>query len=130
MVAACEAAGVRFMVHENFRWQTPMRALKAAAAEIGKLFFARITWRSAEDVYKNQPYLATDSRFIVYDLGVHLLDLARFYLGEAEALHCLTQRVNPRIRAEDVATILLRMAGGAACVRFPGAGSRTSYQAT
>jgi predicted dehydrogenase len=116
MVAACERAGVRFMVHENFRWQTPMRALKAAAAEIGKLFFARIIWRSAEDVYKNQPYLATDPRFIVQDLGVHLLDLARFYLGEAESLFCLTQRVNPRIRAEDVATILLKMAGGAACV--------------
>src|SRR4051794_702663 len=27
MVDACRSAGVRFMVHENFRWQTPLRAL-------------------------------------------------------------------------------------------------------
>lgn len=116
MVEACEAAGVKFMVHENFRWQAPMRALKEASAGIGELFFGRITWRSAADVYTSQPYLATDPRFIIYDLGVHLLDLARFFLGEVEQLHCLTQRVNPRIRAEDVATILLKMAGGASCM--------------
>jgi predicted dehydrogenase len=30
MVAACEAAGVPLMVHENFRWQAPIRAVKAA----------------------------------------------------------------------------------------------------
>src|SRR3546814_17922291 len=39
MVAACAAAGVAMMVHENFRWQAPIRALKAVIAEgrIGKI---------------------------------------------------------------------------------------------
>jgi predicted dehydrogenase len=116
MVGACRAAGVRFMVHENFRWQAPMRALKEAAAGIGDLFFGRIVFRSAHDCYSKQPYLATDPRFIIYDLGVHLLDLARFFLGEVEALCCHARRVNPRIRAEDAATMLLRMRSGATAV--------------
>ncbi len=116
MVEACRDAGVRLMVHENFRWQAPMRRLKELSAGLGELFFARISLRSGFDVYSRQPYLATGDRFILYDLGVHLFDLARFYLGEFERLHCETRRVNPRIRAEDCATVLLRTPRGAACV--------------
>ena len=107
------ARNVTFMVHENFRWQRPMLELKKASAEIGDLFYGRISFRSAYDVYKNQPYLATDERFILYDLGVHLFDLARFFFGEADTLRCHTRRVNPNIRGEDVATALLEMQSGA-----------------
>ena len=118
MVIACRRAGVKLMVHENFRWQRPMRALKAAVAsgEIGEPFFARISFRSAWDVYTYQPYLATDDRFILYDLGIHLLDLARFFLGEVEQVYARTQRVNPNIQGEDVATILLDLERGRSCV--------------
>lgn len=116
MVKACEDAGVRLMVHENFRWQTPMRAVKAHAADIGDLFFGQVQFRSGFDVYANQPYLATDERFIIYDLGIHLLDLSRFFLGDVESLTCLTQRVNPNINGEDVATILMKMTSGATCI--------------
>ena len=111
IVAACR--NVTLMVHENFRWQRPMLELKRAAAELGELFFGRIHFRSGYDVYANQPYLATDERFIVYDLGVHLFDLTRFFFGEAQTLTCHTQRVNPKITAEDVATALLTMYSGA-----------------
>lgn len=116
MVEACRAADVRLMVHENFRWQSPLRAVAIAAREVGPLCYGRISFRSAFDVYRDQPYLADDPRFILADLGVHLLDLARFFLGEVEQLYCVIQRVNPRIRGEDTATVLLRMRSGAACV--------------
>ena len=116
MVAACVEAGVPFMVHENFRWQTPMRALKAAAGSLGELFFGQISFRSRYDVYADQPYLATDRRFILYDLGVHLLDLARFFFGDVRHLYARTQRVNPAIQGEDVATVVLAMERGATCI--------------
>jgi D-apiose dehydrogenase len=116
MVATCEAAGVRFMVHENFRWQRPMRVLREAARRIGDPFFARVYWRSAFDVFRDQPYLATDERFILADLGVHLLDLARFFMGEAETVYCRTQSVNPAVRGEDLATVTLGMKSGATCL--------------
>src|SRR3546814_15486735 len=84
MVAACAAAGVAMMVHENFRWQAPIRALKAVIDEgrIGTPFFARFAFRSGFDVYAAQPYLAEGDRFIIEDLGIHILDVARFVMGE------------------------------------------------
>lgn len=116
MVETCASAGVPFMVHENFRWQSPMIALKQASEEIGDLFFGRLSFRSAEDVFSVQPYLAQDPRFIIYDLGVHLLDIARFFMGEVAELYCQTCRVHPDIKGEDVATIMLKMSSGATCL--------------
>jgi predicted dehydrogenase len=116
MVEACRRASVPFMIHENFRWQTPMRAVQAAAETIGPRFFGRIAFRTPYDVYANQPYLAEEPRFLIADLGVHLLDLARFFFGEVATLTAQIQRVNPRIQGEDVATILLKMRSGAVCI--------------
>jgi predicted dehydrogenase len=118
MVDACASAGVALMVHENFRWQTPIQAVRRAIDEnaIGTPFWGRFSFRSAFDVYRAQPYLAEGKRFIVEDLGIHILDIARFLLGDATALSASMQRVNPRIAGEDVATILLRHEAGATSV--------------
>jgi predicted dehydrogenase len=108
-VAACEAAGVALMVHENFRWQSPIQALRARidAGAIGKPFWGRVSFRSAYDVFSGQPYLAKGERFIIEDLGIHILDIARFLFGNVARLTARTARVNPAIRGEDVATMLL-----------------------
>lgn len=118
MITACEAAGVPLMVHENFRWRHPMvQAAEAiAAGEIGAPFFGRLSCRHDYDIYANQPYLAEIERFAILDVGIHLLDLARFYFGEVESLSATTQRANPRVRGEDVATILLKHVGGATSI--------------
>lgn len=118
MVAACSAAGVPLMVHENFRFQAPLRRVRefVDAGRIGTPHFGRISFRTGHDIYAKQPYLATDPRFIIADLGIHLLDLARFYFGEVEALACRTKRVNPRIKGEDTATMLLQHRGGVVSV--------------
>jgi D-apiose dehydrogenase len=115
MVAACAKAGVPLMVHENFRWQSPLMAVKDVleAGEIGDPTYARIQFRHAYDIYANQPYLKTEPRLAIQDLGIHLLDVARYYLGEATRLHCRTQRINPAVRGEDCVTILLDHANGA-----------------
>ncbi len=116
MVQACADAGVLFMVHENFRWQRPMQAVHLAARELGPLHFGRVNFRSGYDVYADQPYLAKDDRFIIYDLCIHLLDLSRFLMGETESIYSHTQRVNPMINGEDHAAILLNLAGGGVCI--------------
>lgn len=100
-----------FMVHENFRWQYPMREIKRLLVEdtIGKPFFGRISFRTAHDVYAAQPWLIDNPRMIIVDVAVHLFDLARFFIGEPQALFADKLRVNPIIRGEDVATILLKI---------------------
>ncbi|TIV95146.1 MAG: Gfo/Idh/MocA family oxidoreductase, partial [Mesorhizobium sp.] len=106
------------MVHENFRWQSPIQAVRAAlhSGEIGTPFFGRISFRSAYDVFSGQPYLATGKRFIIEDLGIHILDIARFLLGDVSSLTARTTRVNPAIAGEDVATVLMDHEGGATSV--------------
>jgi predicted dehydrogenase len=118
IVAACAKAGVPFMVHENFRWQSPIRAAKTVidSGAIGEVFWGRVSFRSAYDVFSGQPYLAAGKRFIVEDLGIHALDIARFLLGDATAVTARTQRVNPDIAGEDVATMLLDHQGGVTSV--------------
>ncbi len=117
MVAACRDAGVPLMVHENFRWQSPMRAARRLLDEgaVGRPFFGRISWRTARDVFAVQPYLATEPHLILTDIGVHLLDLARFYFGEPRALACQTLRIRPHIAGEDAATLLLEF-DNASCI--------------
>ena len=118
MVAACEAAGVPLMVHENFRFQAPMLAVREelAGGALGRLTFARISFRTNYDVFAGQPYLALEERLILLDLGIHVLDLARVFLGEVANLSCVTQQVRPGLRGEDMATMLLRHANGATSV--------------
>ena len=114
MVAACRQNGTPFFVHENFRWQAPMRAVKQYLDDghIGTPFRARIDMISGYPVFKNQPALKELNQFILTDLGSHILDLARFVFGEAESLYCQTNQIHTDIRGEDVATVMLRMNGG------------------
>jgi predicted dehydrogenase len=109
IVAACEKAQVPLMVHENFRWQSPIQKVKAIleSGEIGEVFWGRVSFRSAYDVFSGQPYLAEGQRFIVEDLGIHALDIARFLFGDVQDVSARIKRVNPKIRGEDVATVML-----------------------
>jgi predicted dehydrogenase len=111
MVAACKQAGVPLLVHENWRWQRPIRRMKELLAEnvIGPPFRARIDMISGFPVFKNQPFLKELPQFILTDLGTHILDVARFLFGEASSLYCHTKRVHPDIKGEDVATVMMKM---------------------
>jgi D-apiose dehydrogenase len=117
MVKVCADAGIKFFIHENFRFQTPIRACKTILQEgkIGSPFKARITFCSGFPVFENQPALAELDRFIIMDLGVHILDMARYLFGEAETIYCRTQKINPEIKGEDVADILMAMQNGVSC---------------
>lgn len=115
MTATCRSAGVPFLVNENWRWQTPLRELHRviSSGQIGRVFRARLDYCNSFPVFDNQPFLKTVDRFIIADVGSHILDLARFLFGEAAALNCRTCRVHPDIKGEDVATVLLQMRNGA-----------------
>ncbi|MCX7349486.1 MAG: Gfo/Idh/MocA family oxidoreductase [Alphaproteobacteria bacterium] len=105
-------------VHENFRFASAMRAVKKILDQgtIGTPTWARLSWRTGFDVYRGQPYLAEEEKLVIQDVGIHILDLARYFLGEVAHLSCETQKRNPKIRAEDTATILMRHTSGAVSV--------------
>ena len=113
ILATAEAAGIRLMVHENFRFQTPLIELQQAMAAIGEPFFAHIAWRTGYDVVAGQPYLADVERFIILDLGIHVLDVARFLLGDVRDIYARTQRTLPGARGEAQAAMTLGHVSGA-----------------
>jgi D-apiose dehydrogenase len=114
MVATCREANVPFFVHENWRWQTPLRAVKKALASgvIGTVFRARLTMVSGFAVWGNQPALRKLDQFILADMGVHILDTARFLFGEAQSLYCTTKNTKPDFfKGENLATVMTEMHG-------------------
>ena len=118
LVDSCNRAGVRLLVHENWRWQPWYRELKRLIdrQRFGQVFQLGFRLRSGDgrgaEPYTNQPYLRLMDRFLVQDTLVHLLDTFRFLGGEIDWVFCTTQTVNPRIRGEDSAIIVLRLAAG------------------
>lgn len=117
MLQTCQQADIPFFIHENFRWQKPIREIKELLGSgiIGTPFKARVSYCSAFPVFDNQPSLAEVEPFILTDIGSHILDVCRFLFGEVKTLYCQTSTVNQRIRGEDVANVLMRMNSGMQC---------------
>lgn len=107
-----ETAGVRLLVHENWRYQSPFVKVRELLATdvIGKVHRSRLQMTSGFPVLQNQPALGEMERFILSDLGIHVLDTARSLFGEAESLFCLTTTTQ-EIKGENVASVLLKMTG-------------------
>lgn len=118
MVALADRKSIFLAVHENFRFQHPSRLVSEIVrrGDIGEPNWARISFRTGYDIYRGQPYLMEEERFVIADLGVHVLDLARFILGEVDHLSAELQKRNPKVRGEDTATMMLRHVSGAVSV--------------
>ena len=105
---------VPLLVHENWRWQAPIRRLKAVLDldNFGPLVRARIDFANSFPVFDNQPALKVLKQFILADIGTHILDVSRFLFGEAVELYCQTRQMRSDIAGEDVATVMLRKQSG------------------
>lgn len=125
LVDLCRSRGVWFAIHENWRWQAPLRRVRdlLRAGAIGRPLRCRIDMISGFDVFANQPRLREEKRFILADLGCHLFDLARSWFGDADSIVCRTSRARPDLRGEDVATALLTMGGVIVTVNMAYAGT-------
>jgi D-apiose dehydrogenase len=111
MVQLCNSSGSKLYIHENYRWQAPVRRFKQIIESgiIGKPFKARVSFLSGFPVFDNQPFLMKLDHFILTDMGSHVLDVVRYLFGECENLWCQTRAVNPKIKGEDLAVILMKM---------------------
>ncbi len=86
MVKICSDAGANLYIHENYRWQAPVRRFKQIidSGIIGKPLKARVSFLSGFPVFDNQPFLMELDHFILTDMGSHVLDVIRFLFGECE----------------------------------------------
>lgn len=119
MMTITRNAGIRFYVHENYRWQPQFRRIKEIldSGVIGKPFRCESAFITAFPVFKTQPFLAKLENFALTDQGSHQFDVLRYLFGEAKTILCEKQTVNPAISGEDVTTSVLKMKNGVVCIQ-------------
>jgi predicted dehydrogenase len=133
MVEYCERAGVRLIIHENWRWQPWYREARRLleAGAIGRPYHLGFTIRTGdgrgEAPYALQPYFRRMKRLLVYETLVHYLDTIRYLCGEFQELYCRVHRINPFIVGEDYGIVTARITGGIEALvdanRISGAGA-------
>jgi predicted dehydrogenase len=123
MIAACDRAGVLFSINENWRWRTWYREIKRLLDEgvVGVPRYIRIARRSdtalprpdgsPHPAFVNQAYMADLDRLILYEWGIHLIDVVRFLFGPVTSVYARMDRVSSLYQGEDRALVCLVLAG-------------------
>ena len=113
-------AGIRFMVHDNFRfqpWHREFRRLLDRDA-IGRLHSLSCRTRMGDgwqpDAYlARQPYFRTMPRLLIFETGVHFIDVYRYIAGEVTSVFARLRRLNGDIAGEDAGVVMFEFASGA-----------------
>ncbi|WP_299554140.1 Gfo/Idh/MocA family oxidoreductase [Seonamhaeicola sp.] len=108
------AKNVRFVVHENFRFQPWHREIKNIINnnDIGDLFSLNFRSRMGDgwgaDAYlARQPYFRDYKKLLIYETGVHFIDTFRYHAGEVTSVYAILKRLNPVIKGEDSGLVVL-----------------------
>lgn len=123
IVSQADAAGIRFMVHENWRWQPWYREIKKRldSGKLGSLHSINIQMRMGDgwqaDAYMaRQPFFRSYPKLLIYETGVHFLDTFRFIGGEIDSIYARLQKRNPDIAGEDAGQIVATFESGATAI--------------
>jgi predicted dehydrogenase len=121
MVQAIAKTGVRFAVHENFRfqpWHQEIKRLLNAKSVGDKLH--TLTFRSRpgdgwgpEAYLTRQPYFREMERFLIFETGIHFIDTFRYLAGEIQSVFAKLRKLNDAILGEDAGIVLFDFAKGA-----------------
>jgi len=114
------ASPVRMMVHENFRFQPWHREIKKLLEEqrIGDRLFT-VNWRMRtgdgwpDDAYMDrQPYFREMERLLIYETGIHFIDVLHYYGGPINKVYSKLQTLNSNIKGEDFAWVQCEFSSG------------------
>ena len=120
LVAQAERDGIRLMVHDNFRFQPWHRELRALIDKgvVGKLHSVECRTRLGDgwgpDAYlARQPYFRTMPQLLVFETGVHVIDVFRYLGGEIRQVFAKLRRLNAAIAGEDCGLLVCDFENGA-----------------
>jgi predicted dehydrogenase len=120
LVEEAEGAGIRLMVHDNFRfqpWHREMRRLLDLGT-IGPVHAIACRtrlgdgWGSAAYLDR-QPYFRTMPKLLVFETGVHFIDVFRYLVGEVRQVYAALRRRNQVIAGEDAGLMMFEFQSGA-----------------
>jgi predicted dehydrogenase len=119
MVDAADKAKVPLMVHENWRWRRWYRQMKdwIDHGKLGDPRYACFLFHSDTVLpdygrgiapnLQRYPYLLEMPKLILYEFGIHLVDIFRFLFGEPIKLYGMSRRRSPLVRGEDHVVLVL-----------------------
>ena len=123
IVEVARQAGVRFMVHENWRWQPWYREIRRLieSGTLGEVYGAGFRMRMGDGWGRNayldrQPFFRDYPRLLIYETGVHFVDTFRYLFGPIESVYARLRRLNPVIKGEDAAQVIFAFEGGATAI--------------
>ncbi|MGJ8681085.1 Gfo/Idh/MocA family protein [Paraglaciecola sp.] len=113
MVEIAEQAGIKLIVHENFRFMPWYRKIKQVLESqvLGDVLNAEFRLRTGdgqgpEAYLSRQPYFQQMPKFLVHETAIHFIDTFRYLFGEPKSLYADLRRCNPHIKGEDSGIIL------------------------
>jgi len=119
MMGACDRAGVLFSINENWRWRSWYREVKHLLDQgvIGRPRYIRISRHSdaalprpdgsPHPVFVEQAYMAELDKLILYEWGIHIIDVMRFFFGRVTSVYARMDQVSPLYKGEDRALVTL-----------------------
>jgi predicted dehydrogenase len=120
MIAACDTAGVLLSINENWRWRSWYRDLKKIldSGVLGKIRYVSVMKHRSITLpgldmspppLAAEPHAMKHDRLIVYDWGIHLIDLLRFLFGDVSSIYALMDHVSSYCKGEDRALMTLNI---------------------
>lgn len=119
MITEAEKANVLLSINENWRWRSWYRKLKEIidSQRIGRpvyLYIRRhdnLTLPEEPDdipaLLVKQPYTGELERLLLFEWGIHIVDVARFLLGDADSVYATMGKVSRFFKGEDRAVLNL-----------------------
>ncbi|MDN5213779.1 Gfo/Idh/MocA family oxidoreductase [Fulvivirgaceae bacterium BMA12] len=109
LVACVSKANIRFMVHENFRFQPWHREIKKLidSGILGEdIFSLNFRMRMGDGWQKDaylarQPYFRAMPKLLIYETGIHFIDTFRYLSGEIRRVYAILRKINKNIAGED-----------------------------
>ncbi|MEM9852120.1 MAG: Gfo/Idh/MocA family oxidoreductase, partial [Pseudomonadota bacterium] len=112
-------AGARLVIHENFRFQPWHRTAKRFIddGQLGDIFESVFYLRPGDGrgphaYLDRQPAFQTMPRLLIYETGVHFVDLFRWLFGPIKDVYADLRRLNPAIRGEDAGQVMFTHSSG------------------
>ncbi len=119
MTQRARYAGIRLIVHENFRYQPWYRTIRQAISDgmIGTPLQASFRFRPGDGqgpraYLDRQPYFQQMPRFLIHETAVHWIDTFQFLFGPVRSVYADLVRLNPAIAGEDAGHVVFDHADG------------------
>lgn len=114
-----EQAGATLVIHENFRFQPWHRTVKQVLdqGQLGRVLQCRFSLRPGDGqgqgaYLERQPAFRDMPRFLLFETGVHFIDLFRWLFGDIADVYADIRRINPAISGEDAGLLIMGHEGG------------------